>query len=46
MWIVLEKASAAIFGAPLVGFLTNRALKSIESSSVLSDEEKSNVMVY
>lgn len=44
MWIVLEKASAAIFGAPLVGLLTNRALKSIESSSVLSDEEKSNVM--
>jgi MFS family permease len=33
LWIVLEKCSGAIFGAPLVGFLTNRMLKSGDESS-------------
>jgi hypothetical protein len=27
LWIVLEKTSGAIFGAPLVGYMTNRMMK-------------------
>lgn len=45
MWILLEKVSAAIFGAPLVGFLTGKMLES-SNSSYLSDEEKSSALAY
>ena len=38
MWIVLEKASGAIFGAPLVGYLT--------SKSILNDSEHLSVEGY
>eukprot|EP00554_Chaetoceros_debilis_P016537 CAMPEP_0194126506 /NCGR_PEP_ID=MMETSP0150-20130528/60023_1 /TAXON_ID=122233 /ORGANISM="Chaetoceros debilis, Strain MM31A-1" /LENGTH=535 /DNA_ID=CAMNT_0038820367 /DNA_START=111 /DNA_END=1719 /DNA_ORIENTATION=+ len=34
MWIVLEKMSAAIFGAPLVGYLTSNILQSSKDDSV------------
>jgi len=34
MWIVLEKTSAAIFGAPLVGYLTSNILQSSKDDSV------------
>lgn len=43
MWIVLEKASAAIFGAPLVGLLTNKALKSIENLHLYLAMKKSQM---
>ena len=41
MWSILEKVSAAIFGAPLVGYLTSNMMETTGSSSFLSDEEKS-----
>mmetsp|Transcript_13407 Transcript_13407/g.20125 ORF Transcript_13407/g.20125 Transcript_13407/m.20125 type:complete len:440 (+) Transcript_13407:27-1346(+) len=44
MWIVLEKASAAVFGAPLVGFLTNKMLTSKDSA--LTNEEKSEALAH
>lgn len=46
MWILLEKVSAAIFGAPLVGYLTSKMLK--HKNSVLSHEheEKSSALAY
>lgn len=45
MWIMLEKVSGALFGAPLVGFLTHRVLKA-KDSIVVSNAEKSSVLAY
>ena len=41
MWIVLEKASGAIFGAPLVGYLTSSMLAQdqIQDTDVASHEK-------
>jgi MFS family permease len=41
MWIVLEKASGAIFGAPLVGYLTSKMLTTdqMHEKGVISQEK-------
>ena len=40
MWLVLEKLSAAIFGAPLVGLLVNKVIMSKNQDANLSNEHK------
>ncbi|CAM9929696.1 unnamed protein product, partial [Heterosigma akashiwo] len=44
MWFVLEKASASIFGAPLVGLLTTTILNSNGSTMKHDNEEKAQVL--
>jgi len=44
MWLVLEKVSAAIFGAPLVGFLTSKVLQSKDPELDHNNEEKAWVL--
>ena len=43
MWIVLEKCSGAIFGAPLVGYLTNRMLVNEEGRSDSPTEDEASL---
>jgi MFS family permease len=43
MWIVLEKASGALFGAPLVGYLTSNMLNEEEGSE---DAEKASILAF
>jgi Na+/melibiose symporter-like transporter len=45
LWIVLEKASGALLGAPLVGFLTNRMLES-NNQEENSNEEKAQALAF
>ena len=40
-WVLLEKTSSAVFGAPLVGFLTKRLF---DENFVSTDEEKARVL--
>ena len=44
-WILLEKTSAAIFGAPLVGFLTRRMINDdLVAAAATSDEDKARAL--
>lgn len=48
-WILLEKTSSAIFGAPLVGFLTKRLFVSTNSASdeaALANHEKADALAF
>ena len=40
LWIVLEKTSGAIFGAPLVGYLTGHMVKMRDSNSQYTTQEE------
>ncbi len=40
-WVLLEKTSSSVFGAPLVGFLTRRLF---DENDVSTNEEKSRVL--
>ena len=44
-WILLEKSSAAIFGAPLVGALTSRMINK-EESGEMPDHEKAQALAW
>ena len=44
LWIVLEKASGAIFGAPLVGYLTSHMMTEDEMNSVGVSVGKSQIL--
>mmetsp|Transcript_28898 Transcript_28898/g.48097 ORF Transcript_28898/g.48097 Transcript_28898/m.48097 type:complete len:217 (+) Transcript_28898:73-723(+) len=48
LWIVLEKASGALFGAPLVGYLTDRMLakRGEEEESYDHVEEKAQALAF
>lgn len=47
IWIVIEKGSAAIFGAPLLGFLTNHVLLSKDDDeATLSNEAKASALAH
>jgi len=39
LWIVLEKISGAVFGAPLVGYLTSNMLASHEAATAEEDAQ-------
>eukprot|EP00574_Skeletonema_japonicum_P001754 CAMPEP_0201738548 /NCGR_PEP_ID=MMETSP0593-20130828/45308_1 /ASSEMBLY_ACC=CAM_ASM_000672 /TAXON_ID=267983 /ORGANISM="Skeletonema japonicum, Strain CCMP2506" /LENGTH=456 /DNA_ID=CAMNT_0048232769 /DNA_START=8 /DNA_END=1378 /DNA_ORIENTATION=- len=48
-WILLEKTSSAIFGAPLVGFLTKRLFDSTDNASdeaALANHEKADALAF
>ena len=48
-WILLEKTSSAIFGAPLVGFLTKRLFDATNNASdevALSNREKADALAF
>jgi MFS family permease len=46
MWIVLEKASGAIFGAPLVGYLTSNMLSETEMQETGISVEKARALAF
>jgi MFS family permease len=46
LWIVLEKASGAIFGAPLVGYLTSHMIKEDEVNVAGASEAKAQVLAF
>jgi predicted MFS family arabinose efflux permease len=47
LWIVLEKTSGALFGAPLVGLMTDRILATSMSQELVPDkEEKARALAY
>lgn len=45
LWIFLEKISGALFGAPLVGYLTNRMLID-KSHETAGSQEKAQVLAF
>jgi MFS family permease len=46
LWIVLEKASGAIFGAPLVGYLTSNMLTKEELNTMGVSEGKAQALAF
>jgi Major Facilitator Superfamily len=54
LWIVLEKMSGALFGAPLVGYLTNNMLtatsvppiESVETTTANVESEKAHALAF
>jgi hypothetical protein len=46
MWIVLEKAPGAIFGAPLVGYLTSNMLSETEMQETGISAEKARALAF
>ena len=46
MWIVLEKASGALFGAPLVGYLTSRMLPQDQWQETGVSQEKAGALAW
>jgi len=46
LWIVLEKASGAVFGAPLVGYLAGQMMTETELNTRGVSEEKARVLAY
>jgi MFS family permease len=46
MWIVLEKASGAIFGAPLVGYLTSKSILNDTENVDGPSSEKSQALAW
>ena len=45
LWIVLEKLSGALFGAPLVGYLTNRMITS-EDHEATNNKDKAEALAF
>jgi MFS family permease len=46
MWIVLEKVSGAIFGAPLVGYLTSNMLSETEMQETGISSQKARALAF
>lgn len=46
LWIMLEKASGAIFGAPLVGYLTSRMMTEDELNTTGVSEGKAQALAF
>jgi predicted MFS family arabinose efflux permease len=46
LWIVLEKTSGAVFGAPLVGYLTERMIETTSQGQQQDNEQKAQVLAY
>ncbi|KAG7371141.1 hypothetical protein IV203_019711 [Nitzschia inconspicua] len=46
LWIVLEKTSGALFGAPLVGYLTERMLETSHQNGQQGNEQKAQALAY
>jgi MFS family permease len=46
LWIVLEKTSGAVFGAPLVGYLTEQMLEKTSQGQRQENAQKAEVLAY
>jgi hypothetical protein len=46
LWIVLEKTSGALFGAPLVGYLTDRMLNDTNEQDAHENNVKARALAY
>ena len=46
LWIVLEKTSGALFGAPLVGYLTDHMMKTHDRLNDMNPDQKANTLAW